>query len=178
MLLQRKKWLCEAQLSLSRPVILHTMYGIAVHSNCRKCRVWPCCPQLFQTWKFRQFAVCCASALRPKKWIGSALLGIWLYNFQPLHRPRGTLYISSQTDRQTDDSVMPVLISLLIWALSVIDEVSGVAKTGELVHVKDGIQQSVVFHSLMVVRGQFSTVAASLHVVQMHDGFVYETSWR
>jgi len=51
-----------------------------------------------------------------------------------------------------------------------------VAKTGELVHVKDGIQQSVVFHSLMVVRGQFSTVAASLHVVQMHDGFVYETS--
>ena len=54
----------------------------------------------------------------------------------------------------------------------VIDDVPGVSKTGEHVHVKDGIQQLVVYHSLMVARGQFSVVAASLHAVQMHDGFV------
>jgi len=44
-----------------------------------------------------------------KKWIGSVLLGTRRYNFQSrAHTLSATMQCCRQTDRQTDDSVMPI----------------------------------------------------------------------
>jgi len=41
-----------------------------------------------------------------KKWIGSCVLEIRWYNFNPLHQPWTPQYLALQTDRQTDQTTL------------------------------------------------------------------------